>query len=193
MRPIYAFIVQTVDGYYEGPNGEFDWPNVDDEFNEFAVAQLEATDMLLFGRKTYEGMASFWPTEAALTADPVVAKLMNGIPKVVFSTTLATADWNNTRLVRENVVDEVHKLKQQPGRELAIFGSIELTANFVKLGLIDELRIMVHPIILGAGHSLLAGIGTRVPVTLTDTKVFESGNVMLHYRPSAATANEVTA
>ena len=81
MRPIYAFIVQTVDGYYEGPNGEFDWPNVDDEFNEFAVAQLEATDMLLFGRKTYEGMASFWPTEAALTADPVVAKLMNEHPQ----------------------------------------------------------------------------------------------------------------
>jgi dihydrofolate reductase len=190
VRPIYAFIVQTVDGYYEGPNGEFDWPNVDDEFNEFAVAQLEATDMLLFGRRTYEGMASFWPTEAALASDPVVARLMNEIPKIVFSTTLTAADWNNTRLVRENVVNEVTQLKQQPGKQLAIFGSIDLTANFVKLGLVDELRIMVHPIILGAGHSLLAGIGTRVPVTLTDTQVFKSGNVMLNYRVDA---NEVTA
>jgi dihydrofolate reductase len=190
VRPIYAFIVQTVDGYYEGPNGEFDWPNVDDEFNEFAVAQLEATDTLLFGRKTYEGMASFWPTEAALAADPVVASLMNNIPKVVFSKTLTSADWNNTRLVREHVVEEVNQLKEQPGKELAIFGSIELTANFVKLGLVEELRIMVHPIILGAGHSLLAGIGTRVPVTLTDAKVFKSGSVMLSYRVDA---NEVKA
>jgi dihydrofolate reductase len=138
-------------------------------------------------------MASYWPTEEALADDPVVAKLMNAIPKVVFSTTLAGADWNNTRLVRENVVDEVNQLKQRPGKDLAIFGSVELTANFLKLGLIDELRIMVHPIILGAGHSLLAGIGTRVPVTLTGTKVFESGNVMLHYRPSTANTNGVTA
>jgi dihydrofolate reductase len=188
VRPIYAFIVQTVDGYYEGLNGEFDWPNVDDEFNEFAIAQVNDTDMLLFGRKTYEGMAGYWPTDAAVAEDPLVAPLMNDIPKVVFSTTLETADWNNTRLVRNNVVEEVRELKDQPGKQLAIFGSSELTANLLQLGLVDELRIMIHPIILGAGHSLLRTLGDRVPVELVDSRIFASGNVLLNYRPKPAVA-----
>jgi dihydrofolate reductase len=183
VRSIYAFIVQTVDGYYEGPNGEFDWPNVDDEFNEFAVEQVNNTDMLLFGRKTYEGMASYWPTDAAVAEDPLVAPLMNDIPKVVFSTTLDRAEWGNTRLVRDNVAEEVRELKDQPGKQLAIFGSPELTANLLRLGLVDELRIMIHPIILGAGHSLLQTLDERVPVELVDSRIFASGNVLLNYRP----------
>ena len=99
MRKLFSFMVVTLDGYAEGPNGEFDWPNVDDEFNDFAISQLNDIDTLIFGRATYEGMASYWPTPAALEDDRVIADRMNNIPKVVFSSSLESADWQNTRLV----------------------------------------------------------------------------------------------
>jgi dihydrofolate reductase len=123
VRKLYSFMVVTLDGFYEGPNGEFDWPVVDDEFNEFGIEQLHDTDLLLFGRKTYEGMASYWPTPAAREDDPAVAELMNTLPKIVVSTTLASADWSNTRLVNENVAGEIAKLKQEPGKGLAVMGA----------------------------------------------------------------------
>ena len=118
VRKLYSFMVVTLDGFYEGPNQEFDWPNVDEEFNTFSTSQLNDTDVIMFGRETYELMASYWPTQAAQEDDPVVAEMMNGITKIVFSTTLERADWYNTRLVKDNVVEEVSKLKQQPGRDL---------------------------------------------------------------------------
>jgi dihydrofolate reductase len=185
MRKLLSFMVVTLDGYYEGPDGEFDWPNVDDEFNDFAVSQINDIDTLLFGRTTYEGMASYWPTPAALEGDPVVADLMNTIPKVVFSSTLDTADWQNSRLVKENVAEAIAELKQQPGKDLAIFGSPTLTASLIEEGLVDELRVMVHPILLGDGKSLFSALHRRVPVKLERTTVFRSGNVLLHYRPLA--------
>src|SRR4029453_10130458 len=100
MRKLLSFMVVTLDGYYEGPDGEFDWPNVDDEFNEFAISQLDDIDTLVFGRATYEGMASYWPTPAAREDDPAVTDRMNGIPKVVFSSTLDSADWQNPPLAQ---------------------------------------------------------------------------------------------
>ena len=107
MRKLISFMVVTLDGYYEGPNGEFDWPNVDDEFNEFAINQLNDIDTLLFGRATYEGMASYWPTPAALEDDPAVAERMNSVDKVVFSSSLDKADWQNTTLVNEDAADTI--------------------------------------------------------------------------------------
>jgi dihydrofolate reductase len=185
VRKLISFMVVTLDGYYEGPDGEFDWPNVDDEFNEFAINQLDNIDTLVFGRATYEGMASYWPTPAALEDDPAVANRMNGIPKVVFSSTLDSADWENSTLVKGDAAEAIAELKQQPGKYLAIFGSPTLTASFIEQGLVDELRVMVHPILLGAGKSLFAGLHDRVPVQLQRTTVFSSGNVMLQYRPAA--------
>ena len=184
MRKLLSFMVVTLDGYYEGPNGEFDWPNVDDQFNEFAISQLNDIDTLVFGRVTYEGMASYWPTPAAVEGDPAVAGRMNSIPKIVFSTTLDTADWENTTLIKGNVADAITELKRQPGKALAMFGSPHLTASLLEQGLVDELRVMVHPILLGAGKSLFAGLNHRVPVTLETTTAFSSGNVLLSYRPA---------
>lgn len=185
MRKLISFMVVTLDGYSEGPEGEFDWPNVDDEFNEFAISQLNDIDTLVFGRVTYEGMASYWPTPAALEGDPAVADRMNTIPKVVLSSTLDTADWQNTRLVTEDAAEAITELKQRSGKDLAIFGSATLTASLIEQGLVDELRVMVHPILLGGGKSLFAGLHRRVPVELERTIVFSSGNVLLHYRPAA--------
>jgi dihydrofolate reductase len=184
VRKLISFMVVTLDGYYEGPNGEFDWPNVDDEFYEFSISQLNDIDTLLFGRVTYDGMASFWPTPAALEADPVVAERMNAISKIVFSSKLDTADWQNTRLVDGNVAATVKELKQQPGKDLALFGSPGLTVSLLEQGLVDELRVMVQPILLGAGKSLFRGLTERVSVRLTRTTTFSSGNVLLCYRPA---------
>jgi dihydrofolate reductase len=185
MRKLLSFMVVTLDGYYEGPEGEFDWPNVDDEFNEFAISQLNDIDTLVFGRATYEGMASYWPTPAALEDDPAITDRMNGIPKVVLSSTLGSADWENSTLVKGNAAEAIGELKQRPGKDLAMFGSPTLTASLIEQGLVDELRVMVQPILLGAGKSLFAALHQRVPVTLERTTVFRSGNVLLHYRPLA--------
>jgi dihydrofolate reductase len=183
VRKLISFMVVTLDGYTEGPNGEFDWPNVDDEFNEFAISQLNDIDILLFGRVTYAGMASYWPTPAAIEDDPAVAGRMNSVAKVVFSTTLEKADWENTRLIKENVADAISELKQQPGKDLAVFGSSNFTVSLLERGLVDELRVMVNPILLGAGKSLFTGLADRVPLTLQKTTTFSSGNVLLSYRP----------
>src|SRR5260370_37794295 len=141
VRKVFLFMMVTLDGFFEGPNQEIDWHNVDEEFNEFAINQLHDVDMLLFGRVTYEGMASFWPTPFAKENDPIVAEMMNTIPKIVFSKTLDKVDWNNSRLVKENIAGEVSQLKQEQGRDLAIFGSANMASSFLQLGFTDELRI----------------------------------------------------
>jgi dihydrofolate reductase len=185
MRKIISFLVATVDGYYEGPNQEFDWPVVDEEFNQFAVQQLDEVDTLVFGRVTYQGMAGYWPTAAAQENDPMVAERMNSISKIVVSRTLDTAEWANTRLLKDDVVEEMTKLKQQPGKDIAIFGSSDLTVSLLRAGLIDELRIMVNPVVLGDGKSLFRTAGDRISLKLLRTRPFSSGNVLLSYQPAA--------
>jgi dihydrofolate reductase len=156
---------------------------VDEEFNELAIEQLNSADVLLFGRVTYELMASYWPTPAATTNDPIVADKMNGLPKIVFSKTLSSVEWQNTRLVKENIAEEISKLKQQPGKDLIIFGSSDLAATLIQHGLIDEYRIMVNPVVLGNGKSLFKGIHHKLDLKLLKTRTFSSGNVLLYYQP----------
>jgi dihydrofolate reductase len=179
MRRIFAFLVSTLDGYDEGPNGEFDWPNVDEEFNRFALEQIEEVNTLLFGRRTYEVMAAYWPTPEARDDDPAIAEVMNEIPKIVVSGSLERADWANSRLIRS--VDEVAGIKEEPGKDIAVFGSSALTVSLLERGLLDEVRVMVNPIILGDGRSLFRTAEERVPLTLVGTRRFGSGNVLLRY------------
>jgi dihydrofolate reductase len=185
MRKIFSFLVTTLDGYYEGPNQEFDWPIVDEEFNTFALEQLDEVDTLMFGRATYEGMAAYWPTPAAQDDDPTVAAKMNGLSKIVVSRTLDTADWANTRVINADVAGELIRLKQEPGKDIVILGSSDLTVNLLRLGLVDELRIMVNPIVLGDGKSLFWTADERINLTLLAARPFSSGNVLLYYRPAA--------
>jgi dihydrofolate reductase len=185
MRRIFAFLVATVDGYYEGPNQEFDWPVVDDEFNEFAIEQLDEVDTLLFGRVTYQGMAAYWPTAAAEQDDPKVASRMNAVSKIVVSRTLDKAEWANTRLISDDVTVELTRLKERPGKDIAIFGSSDLTVSLLRAGLVDELRIMVNPIVLGDGKSLFRTADERISLKLLETRTFSSGNVLLYYQPVA--------
>ena len=183
MRKLIFFMLTTLDGYYAGPNGEIDWHNVDDEFNEFAIDQLNSVDTLLFGRVTYEGMASYWPTPDAIADDPVVAGKMNQLQKIVFSKTLDKVVWENTRLIKANAPEEIAKLKEQPGKDLIIFGSSDLAVTLIPYGSIDEYRIMVNPIVLGNGKPVFKGIKDKLKLRLIKTKTFRSGNVLLFYQP----------
>lgn len=173
----------TVDGFFEGPNREIDWHNVDNEFNDIAIAFLNSIDLLIFGRITYELMAGYWPTPSAITDDPVVAEKMNSLPKIVISKTLKTADWNNTELLNEYNKEEIFKLKNQTGKNIAIFGSSDLALNFLQDNLIDELRVFINPVLISKGKTLLNGLSTRLNLKLLKTQTFKSGNVLLIYEP----------
>jgi len=171
----------SLDGFFEGSNKEIDWHTVDSEFNAYAIDFLQHLDTLLFGRVTYELMASYWPSQDALSDDPIVANLMNSIQKVVVSNSLKKAEWNNTQLIKENIVEEIRKLKNQKGKDIAIFGSSDLALSLIEADLIDEFRIIISPTVIGEGKSLFAGIGHRLHFKLTKSQTFSSGNVLLHY------------
>jgi dihydrofolate reductase len=182
MRKMILFNMATSDGFFAGPNGEIDWHNVDDEFNEFAIDQLNSAGGLLFGRKTYQVMESYWPTPAALEGDPIVADKMNNLSKIVFSRTLDKADWNNTRLVKNNIAEEISKLKQQPGKDLYLFGSADLAVTLIQRGLIDEFRVMVNPVVLGEGLALFQDVHQKLNLKPLKARTFRNGNVLLYYQ-----------
>jgi dihydrofolate reductase len=188
VRKTILFMLTTLDGFYEGPNADISWHNVDEEFNEFAIEQTQTAGALLFGRKTYEMMAAYWPTPEAVASDPVVAGWMNSLPKYVFSATLRSADWNNTTLVSGDAAAEVARLKEQPGKDLFVFGSSDLAASLLAGGQLDELRVMVNPLVLGTGKSLFAGVVGQHKLNLLRTRTFRSGNVLLFYAPAGDAA-----
>jgi dihydrofolate reductase len=128
-------------------------------------------------------MASYWPSATAATNDPIVADKMNNLSKIVFSKTLSSVEWNNTRLIKENIGEEISNLKKKPGKDIAIFGSSDLALTFIQLDLIDEYRIIVNPVVLGDGKSLFKGIKDKLDLKLVKTKSFKSGNVLLYYQP----------
>jgi len=184
MRKVIVFNLMTLDGYFEGPDRDITWHNVDGEFNEYAVNMLDSMDLLLFGRVTYELMAGFWPTEEAIKTDPIVATKMNSSPKVVFSRTLNKAEWNNTRLVKSAMEEEIRKLKELPGKDIALLGSGNVMSQLAQQGLIDEYRIMMNPLVLGRGTPLFNGIRERIDLRLLKTRTFRNGNVLLYYEPA---------
>jgi dihydrofolate reductase len=186
MRKLFAFNLISLDGFFEGPNRGLDWHNVDAEFNEFAIEQTSAVDALLFGRVTYQMMASFWPRPEAIAADPIVAGLMNRLPKIVFSTTLEKVEWNNSRLVKDHVAEEILNLKKQPGKDLALFGSASLLSTLMQMDLVDEHRLLVNPVILGSGNPLFKRAQDRLNLKLIRSRTFGNGNVLLCYQPVKA-------
>lgn len=182
MRKLYLFNMITLDGFFEGKEPwDLGWHNVDAEFNTFAVEQLESTGLLLFGRKTYEGMSQYWSSDQANSDDPVVTKRMNEMPKMVASRTMTAASWNNTTLLSENIIDEINKLKSQPGKDIGIFGSAELAASVSSV--IDEYRIIVSPVILGSGTPLFKPAAGIVRLKTTNVRSFTNGNILIYYTP----------
>ena len=206
MRKIALHQMMSLDGLMSGPDGEFDWPLADEEFEQRANELLDAADTLLLGRNTYQMFSSYWPTAvsneagtlkgsdgakfkvptSATRAHDEVASKMNGYRKIVFSKTLDTASWNNSVLLRNVVPEEIRKMKEEPGKNMMILGSAELSWEFIKAGLIDEYRIWVNPIILGKGKPLFGTQEERYNLELAGNRTFGSGLIELHYlSPSA--------
>jgi dihydrofolate reductase len=183
VRKIVLFNMVSLDGLFEGRGRDINWHQTDEEFNQFANEQLSSAGGLIFGRVTYEGMASYWPTPLAIENDPFIAHSMNSLPKIVFSRTLEKADWNNSRLIRDDVVKEIATLKQEPGKDFLLFGSGDLAATFIEHDLIDEYRIMVNPVVLGSGTPLFKRQTNPLHLQLLNTRTFDNGNVLLYYQP----------
>lgn len=171
----------TLDGYFEGKDHDISWHNVDEEFNDFAIKQTNSVSTLIFGRRTYELMASYWPTEGAKNDDPEVANLMNTLPKIVVSSTLEKAEWENTKVIKENVKEEIQKLKGTSEKNIAVFGSSNLCVSLLEMGFLDEVRLMVAPVILGEGTPLFSGIKEKVEMKQTGKRNFKNGNILMTY------------
>ncbi|MCL4537985.1 MAG: dihydrofolate reductase family protein [Bacteroidetes bacterium] len=185
MRRLIVFNMISLDGYFVDENGDMSWAHSDRsndaEFNEFVQNNAKGGGELLFGRKTYELMASYWPTPAAMNNDPVVAEGMNNMTKVVFSRTMDKAAWKNTRFVRGNIAEEMRKMKNEPGKDMVIMGSGEIISQLAPEGLIDEYQILVIPIVLGKGRTMFEGIKEKMRLKLIKSRIFLNGNVFLCY------------
>jgi dihydrofolate reductase len=175
-RRVFWQMMVSLDGRTAGPNGELDWHVVDDAFNAYVLEMLDSIDTILMGRRTWEDLAGYWPN-----ATSPEAPRMNALEKVVFSSTLDEAPWSNSRVVREAAATELARLKAAPGRDLAVFGSGQLAAGLLPTGLIDEARLVLCPVVLGAGPALLEGIPERMGFRLDESRTLPSGVVILRY------------
>jgi dihydrofolate reductase len=189
MRKLIVFSQVTLDGYFAAMNGDISWAhknNQDTEWTEFVADNANGGGLLLFGRITYELMASYWPTPQAIENDPIVAERMNSLPKVVFSRTLEQSSWSNTRLTKGDIADEIRQLKSEPGEDMAILGSGSVVSQLAQAGLIDEFQIVVNPVVLGKGRTMFDGVKEMLRLKLTKTRTFGNGNVLLCYEPMMA-------
>ena len=184
MRKVIASPFTSLDGMMSGPQGEIEWnePYFDEEMAAYVREQFEGVDTLLFGRVTYQWFAQFWPNQGVKDS-PGEAEKMNSIKKIVFSRTLEKAEWNNSSIVRDNIAGEISRLKEQQGANLSIDGSPTLIHSFNKLGLIDEYRIRVHPVVLGSGVPLFKDQSEMMRLKLLEARPFRSGVVVLRYEP----------
>ena len=188
MRKLVVFNSVTLDGYFADVNGDMSFAhkdNKDAEWNAFVEENASGGGALVFGRVTYELMKSYWPTPIAIKNDPVVAERMNSMPKVVFSRTLDKASWNNTKLVRHCMAEEIRKMKKEPGEGMAILGSGSIVSQLAQEGLIDEYQIVVNPVVLGKGRTLFGGIKESLTLKLIKSRTFHNGSVFLCYEPAA--------
>jgi dihydrofolate reductase len=177
----------TLDGFYGGPKEEFDWFTLDQELWQLSFGYLSQIDTVLLGRKNYQGFASYWPTVAtnpeASETDVRFSRWLDEVPKLVFSKTLQEAQWKSSRLVKDNLAEEVAKLKEQPGKDMLIMNSASVAQACMRHGLLDEYWLTIHPVTLGDGLPLFKD---RVSLKLLSAKMFNSGQVFLHYATQRA-------
>jgi dihydrofolate reductase len=192
LRRLVVFNQVTLDGYIADAHGDMSWAHKSDpEWNAFAAENARGGGVLLLGRITYDLMASYWPTPAALENMRAVAEGMNRMQKVVFSRTMKKASWQNTTLVKGDIAAAVRKMKDERGPGMAILGSGTIVSQLTQAGLIDEYQVVVNPIVLGQGKTMFEGIKDKVPLKLTKTRAFSNGNVVLCYEPVSLPRHEV--
>lgn len=190
MRKIIVTMWVTLDGFIAGPNGEMDWVGqfYDEAMGNYEYDLVSAADTLLLGRVTYQSFAGAWPhipdNPSASEGEKQYARKLNAMRKVVFSNSLESVEWSNSTLLKEVIPEEITKLKQEPGRDIVIYGSASIVRTLTNLGLIDEYQLLVHPIVLGGGKPLFQDIKDRVNLKLAQTKTHPSGVVILFYQPA---------
>lgn len=185
MRNLVVFMHMSLDGFAAGPNGELDWIAYDQELEKHAETVVNTVGAALYGRVTYH-MMEYWRTVLtnpdATEHERNHANWIETIPKVVVSTTLKSVDWNNTTIIADNLVDEITKLKQQPGKDIVIFGSPSLSQTLAQLGLVDEYQLSLSPVILGAGKPFFTNHEPKMQLQLLAGKTFASGTMAMHYK-----------
>lgn len=186
MRKLVVFNMVSLDGFFVDSKGDMSWAHKHDaEWNAFVNENASGSGVLVFGRITYELMASYWPTPMALQNSPVVAKGMNDMPKIVFSRTLNKASWNNTKLVKDDLATEVRKLKNEHGPNMVILGSGNIVSQLAQQNLIDEYQVALRPIVLGKGRTMFEGVKDKLNLQLTKSRTFGNGTVFTCYQPMA--------
>lgn len=193
MRKVISLIHVSLDGFAAGPNDELDWIAYDDELEQYAHSLHATTDAVIWGRRTYELMAGYWLTvpgnPASTPAELEHARWLDDATKIVVSRTLDRVEWNdapNTVLIKDNIADEINRIKQQPGKDIWFLGSVMLAQTFMRLDLIDEYRLNINPTVLGRGKPLFASLTRDFPLKLLDAQTLKSGVVVLRYEPVRA-------
>lgn len=188
MRKIIVTMWVSLDGFISGPNNEMDWITkiYDEEMGQYEGNIVKTVDTLLLGRLTYQSFAGAWPhvpdSPTASEGEKEYARQLNAMRKIVISRTLDKAEWNNSRLVKDNVAEEVAKLKAEPGKDILIYGSASIVQLLTPLHLIDEYQLLIHPVVLGNGKPLFKDIRDRVNLKLINTKTNSAGVVFLTYQ-----------
>ncbi len=189
MRKIIVTEWISLDGFIAGPDNNLDFVTsmYDDEMGKYEGDVIANVDTLILGRTTYDSFAGAWPkvpdNPSVSNDEKAYARRLNKMNKIVFSRTLDTAEWNNSRLYHSIDPDEMRRLKQQPGQDMLIYGSASIVSAFTQLGLIDEYQLLYHPVILGQGKALFAGMQRPAKLVLKNTKAFRSGVVLFYYGP----------
>jgi dihydrofolate reductase len=182
MRKIVAGLFISLDGVIEAPE-QWHFPYFNDEMGEAVGSQMAAADTMLLGRHTYEEFASYWADKGS---DVEFADVMNNIPKLVASTTSKVVEWQNSTLLGKDVAQELRRIKQEPGKNISITGSATLVRSLLRDGLVDELRLLVHPIVVGSGKRLFEEQDERLPLKLVESRTFSTGVLYLTYVPADA-------
>jgi dihydrofolate reductase len=183
VRKLVVFNMVSLDGFFVDSKGEMSWAHKHDaEWNAFVSENASGSGVLVFGRVTYELMASYWPTPMALQNSPVVAKGMNDMPKIVFSRTLNEASWSNTKLIKGDLAAEVRRLKNEAGPDMVILGSGSIVSQLAQQNLIDEYQMALSPIVLGKGRTMFEGVNEKLNLKLTKSRTFGNGTAFLCYQ-----------
>ena len=180
MRPVVLQIGITVDGFVHGAQGYEDWrlPPEEDEVVAWKEASLREAGTHIMGRVTYEDMATVWPTGTGVYAD-----VMNEIPKVVFSKTLTRADWADSRIANGDLADDIARLKREPGGVIVAHGGAMFIGSLIRENLIDEFRLVIHPVVIGHGTSLFAALGKPLRLDVAEVRTSPSGTMIHTCRP----------
>jgi dihydrofolate reductase len=188
MRKIVSMIHMSLDGFAAGPNDELNWISYDQELEQYAHAMHDETDAVIWGRKTYELMAGYWLTvpgnPESTPPELEHARWLDNATKIVVSRTMESFNWNNTTntmVIKDNIAEQINKLKQQPGKDIWFLGSVGLMQTFMQLDLIDEYRININPTILGKGKPMVTDLNRQIPLKLLEARTLKSGVQALRY------------